>query len=106
YGERIQNYSGYERNLPAAFPQRKELRHTLSLRLTQFLKYQTLRLSFFMFYSPNDKDYYLNPEIRYELGNGLWVSVGGIFLGGEKEYTFFGQFEKNDKVYFVLRYGF
>ncbi|MFQ5752910.1 MAG: hypothetical protein ACE5HI_13030 [bacterium] len=106
YGERIQNYSGYERNLPAAFPQRKELRHTLSLRLTQFLKYQTLRLSFFMFYSPNDKDYYLNPEIRYELGNGLWVSVGGIFLGGEKEYTFFGQFEKNDNVYFVLRYGF
>ncbi|MFQ5709235.1 MAG: hypothetical protein ACE5HO_17395 [bacterium] len=106
YGERMQNYGSYERNLPAAFPKRKELRHTLSLRVTQLLKYQTVRLSFFTFYSPNEKDYYLNPEIRYELGDGLWASVGGIFLGGEKDYTFFGQFEKNDNVYFVLRYGF
>jgi hypothetical protein len=106
YGEQIQDYSSYERNLPAAFPQRKELRHTLSLRITQLFKYQTVRLSFFTFYSPNEKDYYLNPEIRYELGNGLWAAVGGILLGGEKEHTFFGQFEKNDNLYFVLRYAF
>jgi hypothetical protein len=106
YGERMQNYRSYEQNLPAAFPQRKELRHTLSLRVTQLMKYQTLRLSFFAFYSPNDKDYYVNPEARYELGNGLWVATGAILLGGEKDYTFFGQFDKNDNVYFVLRYTF
>ena len=106
YGERMQDYGSYEKNLPPTFPQRKELRHTLSLRITQLLKYQTLRLSFFTFYSPNEKDYYLNPEIRYELGNGLWASVGAIVLGGEQDYTFFGQFEKNDNLYFVLRYGF
>jgi len=106
YGERMQNYGSYEQNIPAAFPQRKQMRHTLSLRVTQLMKYQTLRLSFFAFYSPNDKDYYVNPEVRYELGNGLWVATGAILLGGEKDYTFFGQFEKNDNVYFVLRYGF
>ncbi len=106
YGERIQDYSSYERNLPAAFPQRKELRHTLSLRITQLLKYQTVRLSFFAFYCPNEKDYYLNPEIRYELGDGLWAAAGSILLGGQKEHTFFGQFEKNDNVYFILRYAF
>ncbi len=106
YGERIQEYSSYERNLPAAFPPRKELRHTLSLRITQLLKYQAVRLSFFAFYSPNERDYYMNPEIRYELGNGLWAAAGGIVLGGERDHTFFGQFEKNDNVYMVLRYGF
>lgn len=106
YRERILNYSEYVQNLPSTFPERKEWRHTLSLRLTQFLKYQTLRLSFFMFYSPNEKDYYINPEVRYDLGSGIWFAVGGIFLGGKDDHTFFGQFEKNDNVYFVLRYAF
>lgn len=106
YGEQIQDYGSYELNLPAPFPSRKELRHTLSLRITQLLNYQTLRLSFFAFYSPNDRDYYLNPEIRYELGNDLWAAVGGTLFGGQKEHTFFGQFEQNDNMYFVLRYGF
>jgi len=106
YGERIQDYSEYVQNLPQAFPKRKEWRHTLSFRLTQLLKYQTLQLSFFMFYSPNEKDYYINPEIRYDLGSGLWFAIGSILIGGEKDYTFFGQFEKNDNIYFVLRHAF
>lgn len=106
YGERIQNYSSYERTLPPTFPKRKELRHTLSLRITRFFKYQALRASFFMFYSPNEKDYYMNPEIRYELGNGLWIAAGGILMGGAENHTLFGQFEKNDNIYFVLRYAF
>jgi hypothetical protein len=106
YGEQIQNYSQYKQSLPPGFPQRKELRHTLSLRLTQLLEYQTLRLSFFIFYSPNEEDYYLNPEVRYELGDGLWLAAGGIILGGKKDYTFLGQFEKNTNVYMVLRYSF
>jgi hypothetical protein len=106
YAERMRDYSRYLTTLPTGFPRRKEVRHTLSLRLTQFLKYQTVRLSFFTFYSPNDEDYYLNPEVRYDLGDGVWIAVGGILLGGKKDYTFFGQFEKNDNVYFVLRYGF
>ncbi len=106
YAERVRDYSRYLQTLPVGFPRRKEVRHTLSLRLTQFLKYQTVRLSFFTFYSPSDEDYYLNPEVRYELGDGVWIAVGGILLGGKKDDTFFGQFEKNDNVYFVLRYGF
>ncbi len=106
YGERILDHTEYVQNLPSAFPVRKEWRHTLSLRLTQFLKYQALRISFFMFYSPNENDYYINPEIKYDFGSGVWLALGGIFLGGEKDHTFLGQFEKNDNVYFVLRYAF
>lgn len=106
YGEQIQKYSQYTQSLPPGFPQREELRHTLSLRLMQFLNYQTLRFSFFTFYSPNEKDYYINPEIYYELGDGVSIAAGGIIIGGEKNYTFFGQFEKNDNLYAVVRYGF
>lgn len=106
YGERIQNYDRYVDNLPSQFPGREELRHTLSLRVNRLLKYQTVQLSFFTFYSPNENDYYVNPEIRYEFGDGVWVAAGGNILGGEKDHTFFGQFEKNDNGYFVLRYAF
>jgi predicted porin len=106
YGENMLDFGNYVQNLPSAFPEREELRHTLSLRITQLMQYQTLRLSFFTFYSPNDEDYYANPEIRYDLGDGLWVASGSILLGGEKDHTFFGQFEKNDNVYAVLRYAF
>ncbi len=106
FGEQIQKYSQYIKSLPKGFPQRKEFRHTLGLRLTRLLNYQTLRLSFFTLYSPNDKDYYINPEIRYELGDGVWASAGSVIMGGKKNYTFFGQFEKNDNLYLVLRYEF
>ena len=106
YGEQIQKYSQYKQSLPPDFPKRKKLRHTLSLRLTQLLYYQTLRFSFFTFYSPNEEDYYLNPEVRYELGDGVWIAAGGIILGGKKNYTFLGQFENNDNLYMVLRYSF
>lgn len=106
YGEQIQKHSPYTQSLPPGFPQRKELRHTLSLRLTQLLKYQTVRFIFFTFYSPNEDDYYINPDVRYELGDGVWIAAGGIIVGGKKDHTMFGQFEKNDNVYFVLRYEF
>lgn len=106
YGERIQQFSQSTQSLPAGFPQPEEFRHTLSLRLTHLLKYQTLRLSFFAFYSPSEEDYYANPEVRYELGDGLWIATGGIILGGTEDYTFFGQFEKNDNVYLLVRYEF
>ncbi len=54
----------------------------------------------------HEGDYYINPEIRYELGDGVWIAAGGIILGGKKNYTFLGQFENNDNLYMVLRYEF
>ncbi len=106
YGERIQKHSQYTQSLPPDFPRREELRHTLSLRLTQLLKYQTVQLSFFTFYSPNEEDYYINPEVKYQFSDGVWFAAGSILLGGQEDHTFFGQFEKNDNVYFVVRYAF
>ncbi|MFQ5570955.1 MAG: DUF1302 family protein [Rhodothermales bacterium] len=106
YGEHIQKHAQYAATLPPGFPLRKEWRHTLSVRLTQLMQYQTVRLSFFTFYSPNEDDYYVNPEVQYELSDGVRLAAGSLLLGGERESTFFGQFEKNDNVYVVLRYAF
>jgi hypothetical protein len=106
YSEYMQDYSDYVQSLPAGFPREKRLHRIASLRLTQFMIHQTLRLSFFAFYGLSDRDYLLNPEVKYNLTDSVWIALGGNVFGGEKTFTQFGQFAKNDNVYTQLRYEF
>jgi len=106
YGEYLLDYSSYRDTLPTGFPAQDRLRQLLTVRLTQLLRYQTLRLSFFAFYSPTDEDYDLIPEVRYSFTDALWGAVGANMFGGKKETTFFGQLDKNDNTYVTVRYEF
>lgn len=106
YGELMSRYSQYRSSLPSIISAQDEFRYLFTMRFTQLLKYQTLKLSFFGFYSPSDEDYYLIPEIQYKFSDKLWLSLGANIFGGEKETTFLGQFDKNDNVYSSLRYEF
>ena len=106
YGEYTMQYDRYLANLPAGFPKSDELRQVIATRLTQFMKYQTWKLSLFGYYSPTDEDFYLIHEVWHSLADGLWVSLGANVFGGAKETTFFGQFDKNDNLYANMRYEF
>lgn len=106
YGEYMHDYSEYERNLPAGFPKERELHQLVTLRLTQFLIHQTLRLSFFSFWSPSDGDYMLNPEIKYNFSDQIWAAIGANIFGGGESWNQFGQLDKNDNVYIQIRYEF
>ncbi len=105
YGQWMQDYAAYRRNVPAGFPVSPELRDLIGLRLTKFLRYQTLKLSLFTFYSPRARDYFLNPEISYNFTDRLWAALGGNIFGGPGE-SFFGQLGRNDNVYLAVRYSF
>lgn len=105
-GEYMHDYQEYERNLPEGFPKEMKLHQLVTLRLTQFLLHQTLRLSFFSFYSPSYGDYMLNPEIKYSLTDRIWAAIGGNIFGGGKKWSQFGQLDKNDNIYLQLRYEF
>lgn len=106
YGEYLRDYRSYRDTLPAGFSAQDRLRQLLTVRLTQLLFYQTLRLSLFAFYSPTDQDYYFIPEARYSFTDALWGAVGANIFGGETETTFFGQLDKNDNLYVTMRYEF
>lgn len=106
YGEYMQDYSAYVQNLPSGFPQEKRLHQLASVRLTQFMIHQTLRLSFFAFYGLSDGDYLLNPEVKYNLTDAVWIAFGGNVFGGGKLWGQFGQFADNDNVYAQARYEF
>jgi hypothetical protein len=105
-GERTLKHGAYIRSLPPGLPARRKTRHSVTLRLTQLLKYQTLRLSLFAWASPNDRDYYVTPEVRYSLSDEVWIAGGVNVFGGKKGHTFFGQFDRNDNVYITMRYSF
>ncbi len=106
YGEYMQDYSAYVQNLPSGFPQEKRLHQLATVRMTQFLMNQTLRLSFFAFYGLSDRDYMLNPEVKYNLTDNIWLAVGANIFGGGKPWTQFGQLAKDDNVYVQARYEF
>jgi len=106
YGEYMHDYSEYKKNQPSGLPKDKKLYQLSTLRLTQLLLHQTLRLSFFAFYSPSDGDYMFNPEIKYNISDHIWVSMGGNFFGGGEKWSQFGQLDKNDNVYTQIRYEF
>lgn len=106
YGEYMHDYSEYEKNLPTGFPKEEKLHDFITIRLTQFLMHQNLRLSFFSFYSPSDKDYMLNPEVKYNFSDHIWAAVGANIFGGGREWSQFGSLDRNDNLYMQVRYEF
>ncbi|MBI4481571.1 MAG: hypothetical protein HY652_01640 [Acidobacteria bacterium] len=106
YGELMNNYGAYRGSLPAASPRQDQFRGVVSTRLTQWLAYQTWRLSLFAAYSPTDEDYFLQPEISHKVSDHLSLSLGSNIFGGRRETTFFGQFEKSDNVFVNVRFDF
>src|SRR3989304_8044 len=106
YGEYMQDYNNYEVSLPAGFPKSDKIHQLITLRLTQMLKYNTLRLGLFTFYSPDEEDYFVIPEARYNITDSLWTSIGVNIFGGKDTRTFFGQLDKNDNLFATLRYEF
>ena len=106
YLERMLDYDAYRASLPPGFPSRANTRHNVTARITRFFAYQTYQLSTFVWISPNEEDYYVNPELRYTIADEVWLAVGANLFGGSAGHTFFGQFGRNDNVYTTLRYTF
>jgi len=106
YVEYMLDYNTYLDHLPEKAIKADEYRQVITMRLTQFLMNQNLKISLFAFYSPSDQDAYLRPFIHYKINDNWAAEAGGnIFLEAEDD-TFFGQFEKNNNVYTGLRYSF
>lgn len=106
YGEVMDHYDTYRSTLHTRFPLQDQFRAVTSVRLTQWLRYQTWKLSLFAAVSPTDVDYFFQPEISYHVTDSLGLSVGANIFGGRNETTFFGQLEKNDNVFLNARYDF
>jgi hypothetical protein len=106
YSEYMLNHDEYVENLPAGAPKLDEYRDITTVRLTQLLKHQTLKLSFFAFYSPSDEDYLIITEVKYNITDEFSAALGANIFGGPEDALNFGQFDKNDNIYAVVKYEF
>ncbi len=102
----MHDYNQYKANLSSGFPQEKRLQDLLTLRLTHLFMHQTLRLSFFSFWSLSDGDYMFIPEVKYNFSDHIWASIGANVFGGGEVWNRFGQLDKNDNIYLQMRYEF
>ncbi len=106
FGKYMTQYDAYVANLPEGAPRLDEYRDITTVRLTQLLMHQTLKLSFFAFYSPSDEDYMIIPEVKYNFTDELSAALGANIFGGPEDAPNFGQFDKNDNIYTVIKYEF
>jgi hypothetical protein len=106
YAEIMAKHGAYERSHPAGFPPQRRYRDTVTLRLERLFRHQTLRLGLLTFYSPADRDYLLQPQLRYQFSDELSATLGANLFGGEKDSTFLGQFDRNDNVHLAVRFNF
>jgi hypothetical protein len=103
YLEYMQDYGAYEQTSQPA-TRKDEFRHLLTVRLTQLLLDQNLRLSLFAYYSPSDEDAYLRPRFHYKINDQLAVDGGINYFFGADDHTFFGQFEDATNIYVGVRW--
>ncbi|XPV77605.1 MAG: hypothetical protein ACNI27_06735 [Desulfovibrio sp.] len=83
-----------------------EFRHVATVQLTQTFMNQNLTLGLDGYICPSDEDAYLRPYAQYKVSDQTTIGAGmNVFLG-ERDHTFFGQFENNSNVYVSLRYCF
>ena len=106
YAEYMHNYAAYERNLPLSAPKERQLHQLATVRMTQLVKNQTLKLSFFAIYGLSEGDYLINPEVKYNVTDLIWTSLGTMIFGGRSQWSQFGQLSKDDNVYALIRYEF
>ncbi len=78
----------------------------MTTRWTLNTQQSNLVYSLFLFYSPSDEDYYLIPNVMYRLGDKWQFNGGANLLGGEHNYTLFGQMETNSNIYIRAKYIF
>jgi len=105
YAEHMHDYPAYRAALPAGFPVDDRLNHTVTLRVTQLLMHQTLRLSAYAAHNANTGDQFINPEARYSFTDRVWGAVGANLFSG-KPWGQFGQLSNDDNVYLQMRYEF
>ncbi|HEX5130884.1 MAG TPA: hypothetical protein VFX92_00205 [Candidatus Krumholzibacteria bacterium] len=85
----------------------KDENYTLvTLRLMQMLRYQTVKLSAFTFYSPSDEDAYVRLSAGYDYTDELNLTLGANLFQGNDERTLFGMNEDNSNAFLRVRYNF
>ncbi|MEW6051792.1 MAG: DUF1302 family protein [Candidatus Zixiibacteriota bacterium] len=85
---------------------RDELYHLLTTRITKLLHSELVTLSAFVFYSPTDEDMYARLNAEYKYTDQVTFALGANIFDGNSPATSFGQFQRNDNLFFKVTYNY
>jgi len=106
YLDHMLYWDNYKESLLAQDSRDDEVYQQYSLRITKLMARQTLRLSFFTFYSPVDNDIYLRPLIQWDATDRWKVSLGANIFIGQQTNGDYSQYTGNNNIYTRVRYSF
>jgi hypothetical protein len=105
YVERILDHDAQVDASPDPATEPEKWRTLVTGRLTHRAFRETLISSLFVFWSPNQGDFYLRPNVTWRRDDH-WTLAGGFNVFGGDEDTFFGQLEDNSNGWVRLRYNY
>ena len=85
---------------------REEIKHLVTSRWTKMMVDETVMVSAFVFYSPDEEDMYFRFSTEYKYSDEITLTVGGNLFNGKYPDTEFGQFSYNDNIYTKMTYNF
>lgn len=113
FQEYMMNYEDYEASYLVVNPSRynyrlKELRNTLTLRLSYKALQDTLFFNFFAYYRPENKDSFLKLEVVRRFSDHFEGAVGANLFDGNENYMDrnFGMLRDADNAFIRLKYIF
>ena len=89
--------SGASRRLSAILP---------TLRGSKSNEREALDFALAVGYSVNESEFLIRPSVEYDISDSTKIKIGVDLFEGGDESTFFGQFDKKDRVYVELKYSF
>lgn len=104
--EYMLDHDKYVANLGPQMPKMDETYHLITSRITQMLNMETVTISAFGFYSPNEEDFYGRFSVSYKHTDELTLAIGANIFDGTYDYTDFGAFKRNDNAYIKITYGY
>jgi hypothetical protein len=81
-----------------------EVETTLTLMLATDFLHEKLKPQILVLYG-DDNDWRISPKVSYEISD-QWLATMGVHIFEGKEQHLNGQFDKNDEVFFELKYTF
>ena len=104
--DKMIDYDLFEAQQNPSHHYRDEIKHLITSRWTKMMVDETVMVSAFVFYSPNEEDLYFRFSTEYKYSDEVTLTVGANVFDGTYVNTDFGQLSLNDNIYTKMTYNF
>ncbi len=104
--DKMMEYDSFVAQQTPGLHYREEVKHLITSRVTKMMVDETVMVSGFVFYSPDEEDLYFRFSTTYNYSDEIRLTVGANVFDGNYANTEFGQFSLNDNIYTKMTYNF